>query len=91
MFVVRFASPTKFKHVVPALTEDFPGFREHLVQPARHGHGEESHHKHGVDGLDEALSLFWNDRVQASNSGLKQYWGDTWKRKKNKKKGEENY
>lgn len=47
------------------------------MQPAGHGHGEESHHKHGVDGLDEALRFLRNNRVQASDSGLKQHRGDT--------------
>lgn len=65
--------PTKVKHVVPALTEDVPGFREQLVQPAWHSHRRKCHHKHGVDGLDETLCLFRDNRIQATNPGFKQH------------------
>lgn len=64
---------TKVKHVVPALAEDVPGFREQLVHPARHGHGEERHHEHGVDALNETLRLLGDDLVQAADSGLEQH------------------
>lgn len=72
---------TKVKHVVPALTEDVPGFRKQLVQPTWHGHGEKCHDKHGVDRLNETLRLFRNDLIEATNSGFKQHWGNACQKK----------
>lgn len=69
--------PTEFKHVVPALTEDVPGFRKQSVHPSRHGHGKKRHYKHGVDTLNETLGLFWNDLIEAADPGFKQHRGNT--------------
>lgn len=66
-------SPTKVEHVVPALTEDVPGFRKQLMQPTWHGHCQKRHHKHGVYGLDETLRLLGNHLIQATDSGFKQH------------------
>lgn len=68
-----FAKFTKVEHVVPALTEDVPGFGKQLVKPLWHCHGEQRHHKHVVDAANETLGFFRNDLIQAANSGLKQY------------------
>lgn len=43
------------------------------MHPARHGHGEERHHEHGVDALNETLRLLGDDLVQAADSGLEQH------------------
>lgn len=67
---------TKVKHVVPALAEDAPGLGEELVHPAGHGHGEERHHEHGVDALNETLRLRGDDLVQAADSRLEQHGGN---------------
>lgn len=72
------AKCTKFKHVVPALAEDVPGFGEELVKPLWHGHGEQRHHKHGVDAANETLGLFRDHLIQAANPGLEQHGGNTW-------------
>lgn len=69
---------TKVKHVVPALTEDVPGFGKQLVKPLGHSHGKQRHHKHGVDASNETLSFFGNDLIQATNSGLEQHRGNTY-------------
>lgn len=74
---------TEVKHVVPALAEDVPGFGEQLVHPARHRHGEERHHKHGVDALNETLRLLGDDLVQAADSGLKQHRGNACDQRRN--------
>lgn len=62
--------------MVPALAEDVPGTREQLVHPAGHRHGEERHHKHGVDALNETLRLLGDDLIQAADSGLEQHGGN---------------
>lgn len=77
--------PTKVKHVVPALTEDVPGFRDQLVQPTWHGHCKKRHHKHGVYGLDETFCLFRNNRIQATDSRFEQHRGNACKKKNGKK------
>lgn len=46
------------------------------MQPAGHGHGEERHHEHGVDALDETLRLRGDDLVQAADPGLEQHGGN---------------
>lgn len=65
--------PTKVEHVVPALAEDAPGLGKHFMKPAWHGHGEKSHHKHGVDGLNETLRLLRNNLIQTTDPGFKQH------------------
>lgn len=77
---------TKVKHVVPALTEDVPGFGEKLVKPLWHRHGEQCHHKHGVDAADETLGFFRNDLIQATDSGLEQHRGNTYQEMKERRK-----
>lgn len=77
---------TKVKHVVPALAEDVPGFGEQLVEPLWHGHGEQGHHKHGVDAANEAFGFFRNNLIQAPDSGLKQHRGDACREMKGWKK-----
>ena len=67
---------TELEHVVPALAEGVPGSGEDAVEPARHGHGEQGHDEHGVYGLDEALRLRRDLRVQAADPGLEQHRGN---------------
>lgn len=73
---------TKVKHVVPAPTEDVPGFGKQLVKPLGHSHGEQRHHKHGVDAANETLGFFGNDLIQATDSGLEQHRGNTYQEMK---------
>lgn len=49
------------------------------MEPLRHSHGEESHDKHAVDGLDEALRLHWNHWVEAADPGLEQHRGNAFR------------
>lgn len=71
------SSPTKVKHIVPALTKGVPWLGEDGVQPGWHGHGEQGEDKHGVDGLDEAVRLRGDVWLQAANPGLKQHRGNS--------------
>ncbi len=75
----RFATLTELEHVVPAAAEGVPGFGEKSVEPLRHSHSEERHDKHGVDGLDEALRLHRNHRVETADPGLKHHRRDPWR------------
>lgn len=82
---LKSAIPTKLKHVVPALVKVVPGFGVKLVAPTGQGHGDQGHHKHGLNGLNETLRLLWNDWIQTTDSGLKQHRGNTcWKQKMHK-------
>lgn len=76
----RFGTLTELEHVVPAAAEGVPGFGKQPVEPLRHSHSDERHDKHGVDGLDEALRLHRNHRVETADPGLKQHRRDPWRR-----------
>lgn len=54
------------------------------MQPAGHGHCEQRHHKHGVDGLNETFRLLRNHLIQATDSGFKQHRGNACRKTQNK-------